>query len=99
MARMLEAEAHLPPLGSRHSMVSGCNSDVAGYGDCDDDDDDDDSDEEDDDDRDDDDSQGGKDPLCPDPTCRRKKPFKGRQDLIRHYTTRTSPTSPMQVSC
>lgn len=97
MGRLLETQAHLPTKGQRGT--SRCQEDDS------DEDGTDDSinDEDDEDDEADDDDEAGGDKcsptpgqedqvrlVCPYPTCRRKRLFKRRSYLLRHYQRRIS---------
>ncbi|KAF2182596.1 hypothetical protein K469DRAFT_752085 [Zopfia rhizophila CBS 207.26] len=93
MARMLEAQAHLPLLDNQYHAASDCNGEACD-GNNDDGGDDCVTDNDEDDDGDDDDAGSGDCSLgledharlqCPYPGCDRKKQFKRRQDLVRHY--------------
>lgn len=106
MGRLLEAHAHLP--SKWHQVASHCNektwdgSDEDGTDDSIDDEDDE-ADEADDGDE----AGGDKSSLtpgqedqarlvCPYPTCRRKKLFKRKSYLLRHYQRRISFCSPLK---
>lgn len=91
MARLLEAQAHLPSLDNQYHAVSddGKNDDSGNYGG-----DDSSTDNDEDDGGSGDCSLGWEDPArlqCPYPVCNRKRQFNRRQDLVRHYQLRISP--------